>query len=41
MKRDQCIDIKNHGGTGNVQTYQCEGLSDQYIMKCDDGTLRN
>lgn len=36
-----CLDIADYGGTGNVDTYDCEGTKDQQIMKCDDGTLRN
>ena len=36
-----CVDISGSSGGGNVVAYECEGLDDQQMILCGDGTLRN
>lgn len=41
LKSKKCVDIAGASGWGNVATYNCDGLDDQQIIMCDDGTIRN
>ena len=40
-KNDKCVDIAGSNGIGNVGSWACDGYSDQKIMWCADGSLRN
>lgn len=37
----KCVDIDGNDGEGNVLTWNCDGLDDQQIIICGDGTIRN
>nr|BAK19474.1 hemolytic lectin-L1 [Cucumaria echinata] len=41
FKSKQCVDIVGNQGSGNIATHDCDGLSDQQIIICGDGTIRN
>ena len=41
LKSKQCVDISGYDGAGSIQTEECEGYSDQQIILCGDGTIRN
>ena len=36
-----CVDISGRSGGGNALAFECEGLDDQQIILCGDGTLRS
>ena len=36
-----CVDIAGSTGIGNVATYNCNGMLDQQMIICGDGTIRN
>lgn len=39
--KSQCIDPSGADGKGDVQTYVCDGYSDQIFKFCEDGTIRS
>jgi hypothetical protein len=41
LKTRQCVDIHGTDGSGNIQTYRCDGYRDQQLIMCEDGTIRN
>ncbi|XP_066935879.1 galactose/N-acetylgalactosamine-binding lectin CEL-III-like [Clytia hemisphaerica] len=40
LQSHKCMDSDN-AGSGQVQTYTCDGKADQQIIACNDGTIRN
>ena len=36
-----CVDIEGKSGAGHIKTYHCDGLNDQQLIFCGDGTIRN
>jgi len=42
LKSKKCVDIAGYSeGRGDVSTWSCDGGSDQTLMLCADGTIRN
>ena len=41
LKSKKCVDIKGKGGAGDIKALKCDGYSDQQIILCGDGTIRN
>ena len=41
LRSKLCVDISGRTGGGNVLAFKCEGLDDQQIIWCGDGTLRS
>ena len=37
----ECVDITGKDGSGSLKTHKCDGYSDQQIVLCGDGTIRN
>lgn len=41
LKSKQCVDIKGSSGAGDIKALTCDGYSDQQVILCGDGTIRN
>ena len=41
LKTRKCVDIYGTDGSGNIQTWLCDGYHDQQLIMCGDGTIRN
>ena len=39
--KSQCIDPAGYDGIGEVNTYLCDGYTDQMFQFCEDGTIRS